>query len=110
MFRILIKCTLQALETLQKYIQKVYDNLYSNSDIERELKKEVEAIKKRNKEAFLSAARNFCMTKGILTLELPSMKEINKRANQMWKEALEKGDLDELYAIKERNENGNKLF
>jgi hypothetical protein len=104
MFRILIKWVIQALDALISELKRAYSETYELSDLTKEFTAKVKEIRKKNKQRFLKAAETFELNKGIFSLEFPTYKQVQERAKMQWNDALRKGDLDELYNIKEREQ------
>lgn len=100
MFKSIIKTIIQALDTTLNELKRAYDETYGTSELVKEFKDRVDEIKEENKDAFIKAAIKVETINAIATREYPPPYEIVRRAKKRWKDALDNGELDELYNIR----------
>ena len=103
MFKILIKSIIDILDIVLSELKRAYEETYELSDLSKEFRDRVNEIRNNNKKHFIKAAEGIEFQKSMFTFEFAPIDQIKKRALERWKEARRKGDLDELYNIKERN-------
>lgn len=100
MFQRLIKNFIEFQKRVLYKLETAYEETYAETS--KELNKTIEQIKERNKRKFISKAEHW-IAKDFKDVTGETMSKTLRRyvATQLFEAALKKGDLDDLYNLKE---------